>query len=158
MTDWSCPASSTRRRSNVTRSDSSLETLQNEFSDNNFYRPKQSFGQGNIFRSVCHSVHRGVGGGLVPGRSPIFRGGFLQILGGPSNFFGGGRGVPPIFLGGRGSSKFFWGEVPPNFCGVSNFFWGGVLHQNMVNIRLVRILLECILVVIKRARIYHLLC
>ena len=24
------------------------------------YRPKRSFGQGNIFTSVCHSVHRGV--------------------------------------------------------------------------------------------------
>ena len=25
----------------------------------NFYRPKRSFGQGNIFTPVCHSVHRG---------------------------------------------------------------------------------------------------
>ena len=24
-----------------------------------FYRPKRSFGQGNIFTPVCHSVHRG---------------------------------------------------------------------------------------------------
>ena len=26
----------------------------------NCYRPKQSFGQGNIFTPVCHSVHGGV--------------------------------------------------------------------------------------------------
>ena len=30
-----------------------------------FYRPKRSFGQGNIFTPVCHSVHRG---GLLPDR------------------------------------------------------------------------------------------
>ena len=29
-----------------------------------FYRPKRSFGQGNIFTPVCHSVHR-VGGGYL---------------------------------------------------------------------------------------------
>ena len=27
----------------------------------NFYRPQTKFGQGNIFRSVCHSVHWGEG-------------------------------------------------------------------------------------------------
>ena len=32
------------------------------------YRPKRSFGQGNIFTSVCHSVHRG--GGRGPGQVP----------------------------------------------------------------------------------------
>ena len=60
----------------------------------NYYRPKRSFGQGNIFTSVCHSFcSRGV------------------------YFFGGGV-----------------------------FFRGGVLHRNTVNVRPVRILLECILV------------
>ena len=54
-----------------------------------FYRPKRSFGQGNVFTGVCDSVH---GGG-----SPIFR--------------------------------------------------GGGLHRNTVNVRPVRILLECILVI-----------
>ena len=45
------------------------------------YRPKRSFGQGNIFTSVCHSVHRGGGvpapnfwggawSGTPPGRHP----------------------------------------------------------------------------------------
>ena len=29
------------------------------------YRPQRSCGQGNIFAPVCHSVHRGLGGGLV---------------------------------------------------------------------------------------------
>ena len=52
------------------------------------YRPKRSFGQGNIFTSVCHSVHRGWG--LVRG-------------GGPPNF--------------RWGLQFFWGGVPPNFPG-----------------------------------------
>ena len=55
----------------------------------NYYRPKRSFGQGNIFTGVCDSVHRG---GLVPGGrvsglggSPIFRGkGGLQFFGGGS--------------------------------------------------------------------------
>ena len=70
-----------------------------------------SFGQGNIFTNVCHSVHRG--GCLV-------RGGSLQI-------FGGGGGLSK-FSGG-GSSKF-----------------SGCLLRNAVNVRPVRIPLECILV------------
>ena len=28
--------------------------------ENIYYRPKRSFGQGNVFTRVCHSVHRGV--------------------------------------------------------------------------------------------------
>ena len=72
------------------------------------YRPKRSFGQGNVFTGVCDSVHGGggvwsrgdppiwggssnfLGGGLVPG------GEFLQFYreGGGSSNFGGG---PPIF-------------------------------------------------------------
>ena len=84
------------------------------------YRPKRSFGQGNIFTSVCLST----GGG-------VFFGGFLQIFGGVS------------FLRG-GSSKFLGGFLQI-FGGV--FFWGGVLPRNTVNVRPVRILLECILVI-----------
>ena len=117
-----------------------------------YCRPKRSFGQGNIFTPVCHSVH---GGGVLG----LVWGGFLQILGGVSNFsvgsskflggclqffgvggsskfLGGVRGVSPNF---RGVSNFSGGRVPPNFRGVSNF-------RNKVNIRPVRILLECILV------------
>ena len=30
-----------------------------ESESKHFYRPKQSFGQGNIFTPMCHSVHRG---------------------------------------------------------------------------------------------------
>ena len=63
------------------------------------YRPKRSFGQGNIFRSVCHSVHRG--GRVVPapnfrgGSAPNFGGGcLLQIFGGGVSGPGGGS---PIF-------------------------------------------------------------
>ena len=65
-----------------------------------------SFGQGNIFTSVCHSFcSRGgsglvPGGGLVRGVPPNFQGGlqifggFLQIFGGSPNFRGS-----PIFRG-----------------------------------------------------------
>ena len=73
----------------------------------NFYRPKRSFGQGNIFTRVCDSVHGGAGGG-APDFALIFRG-----------------GAPDFALIFRG---------------------GGVLHRNTVNVRPVRILLECILV------------
>ena len=99
-------------------------------------RPKRSFGQGNVFTGICDSVHRGgqglqtFGGGLPPnfrgGSSKFFLGGFPPNLGVPPNFRGG-------FL------QIFGGEVPPNFR-------GGCLHQNTVNVRPVRILLECILV------------
>ena len=73
------------------------------------YRPKRSFGQGNIFTSVCHSFCSRGGGvwsrGVPPnfrGGLPIFRGvskfsgGFLQIFGGVSIFSGGG-GSPPEY-------------------------------------------------------------
>ena len=74
-----------------------------------FYRPKRSFGQGNIFRSVCHSVHRGG----VP--APNFRGGCAcsKFSGGAcSNFLGGWLlqifgGVPaPNFWGGLQFSEY----------------------------------------------------
>ena len=77
-----------------------------------------------------------MGGGSGPG-------GYLQIFGGGSSKIWGwgclqffGRGGPPIFLGG----------VPPNFRG------GGGLHRNTVNVRPVRILLECILVCLSVAQ------
>ena len=61
------------------------------------YWPKRSFGQGNIFTPVCHSVLFGGGGsgpGGVPpnfrgvggGGPPNFQGGFLQIFGGSPIF------------------------------------------------------------------------
>ena len=81
------------------------------------YRPKQSFGQGNIFTPVCHSVHRGgglnpnfQGGCVVRGVPPNFPGGCLQFFGGSPIF----RGVSPIF---RGVS---------NFSGGSPIFQGGL--------------------------------
>ena len=53
----------------------------------NIYRPKRSFGQGNVFTGVCDSVH---GGGVWSrGVSPIF-GGCLQFFGGEGS---------PIFWG-----------------------------------------------------------
>ena len=124
----------------------------------NCYRPKRSFGQGNIFTPVCHSVHR-VGGypsmpcRSVPGWVGIpaclasqSRGGevCLQFFGGVSNFlgglqfsgglhFGGVKGGPPNFF--FFDFWFLWGYPPP-----------GTRHWNTVNVRPVRILLECILV------------
>ena len=58
------------------------------------YRPKRSFGQGNIFTSVCHSfcsqggVLQIFGGGILGGFLQIFGGGNF-FWGGPSNFGGG---------------------------------------------------------------------
>ena len=82
-------------------------------------------GQGNIFRSVCQEFcPQGGGVGLVPGGSPIFWGG------------------RPIFRGG-------W--FPVQFFGGLQFFWGVSKFSNFpdtVNERPVRILLECILVVV----------
>ena len=75
------------------------------------------------------------------GGSPIFQGGF-PIFQGVSNFSGGS----PTFLGGS-----------PIFRGVGSLiFWGwgvkgdppGTRHRNTVNVRPVRILLECILVLL----------
>ena len=96
-----------------------------------FYRPKRSFGQGNIFRSVCHSVH---GGGCL-----------LLIWGVPAPYFRGGvpalnfRGGCLLQILGGACSKFSGGGACSKFWGVSNF-------RNTVNVRPVRILLECILV------------
>ena len=134
----------------------------------NIYRPKRSFGQGNIFTPVCHSVHRGGACSKFPG------GCLLQIFGGvpAPNFRGwGGWGVPaPNFRGwgglggacskfwGGACSKFSGGGVPaPNFRGgcllqifggvpAPNFRGGSSNFRNTVTVRPVRILLECILV------------
>ena len=96
------------------------------------YRPKRSFGQGNVFTSVCHEFcsqggvffggvsapnFRGVGGvcSKFSGGGGIFRGGcLLQIFGGVSapNFGVGGWGG--IFRGGV-CSKFSGGASPPEY-------------------------------------------
>ena len=73
------------------------------------------------------------------GGSPIFLGG-LQFFGGVSNFLRGS----PIFLGGL---QIFRGGFS-NFLGGLQFFGGGVWSRNTVNVRPVRILLECILVLV----------
>ena len=134
-----------------------------------YYRPKRSFGQGNIFTSMCLSTGGGgypsmpcksVMGGSGPwGGVSNFSARGLQFFWGVSNFWGGlqfFRGSP-IF---RGVSNFsgglqFWGGLI--FFGGGNFFlisalFGdtppplGTRHWNTVNVRPVRILLECILV------------
>ena len=77
-----------------------------------YYRPKRSFGQGNIFTSVCLST-----GGVLQffgGVSSNFRGA-PNFRGGVSKFLGGLQisGGPPIF---RGVLQFFGGVVS-NFLG-----------------------------------------
>ena len=94
------------------------------------YRPKRSFGQGNIFRSVCHSVHGGgcllqFLGGVVC--SKFLGGCLLQIFGGsgPGGCLQLGGCLLQIFRGGV-CSKFsggcllqiFGGVSAPNFRGV----------------------------------------
>ena len=80
-----------------------------------------------IFSQACVILFTG-GGGMVWGG--------LQFFGGASNFSG-------FFLGGV-VSNFSGG--PPIFQVGLQFFGGGGLHRNTVNVRPVRILLECILV------------
>ena len=111
-----------------------------------FYRPERSFGQGNIFTGVCLST----GGGCACSKFSGGEGCLLQIFGGEggacSKFSGGVpapnfRGVPaPNFRGGA-CSKFSGGVC------LLQIFRGGVSNfRNTVNVRPVRILLECILV------------
>ena len=103
-----------------------------------FYRPKRSFGQGNIFTRVCDSVHGGVSargvstrgvsprGGLPGGGGGVCRGGVSQR--GSARGWGGvcqggvwQGGLPGgVFLGGSskfsgGSSKFSRGGSPPEY-------------------------------------------
>ena len=115
-----------------------------------YYRPKRSFGQGNIFTGVCLSTGGGACSKFSGGRGGIFWGGVPAPNFRGGVFFRGGcllqifGGVPaPNFRGGYFSGGYFWGGgVPaPNFR-------GGALHRNTVNVRPVRILLECILVTI----------
>ena len=151
-----------------------------------YYHPKRSFGQGNIFTSVCqefcsqgvqHALQVSPWGGVSQHALQVSPGGVSIFLGGSGPgglqfFLGGlvpGRGSP-IFRGVSnfsGRSPIFWGS--PIFLGVSNFggikgdppFFGGYFfdfclslgihpprtrHRNTVNVRPVRILLECILV------------
>ena len=95
---------------------------------------KRSFGQGNIFTGMCDSVHRG-------GSAPNFRGG---VGGSAPNFRGWGGGWVVCLL------QIFGGVSAPNFWGglLQIFGGGGVVSnfRNTVNVRPVRILLECILV------------
>ena len=80
-----------------------------------------------IFSQACVILSTGGGGVWSRGGSPNFQGGSSKFSG----------GVPPNF--GGGSSKIS-GGVSPNF--------RGGLHRKTVNVRPVRILLECILVLV----------
>ena len=76
-----------------------------------FYRPKRSFGQGNIFTPVCHSVHRRKGGG-----------GILAYLASQSR----GGGIPACLA--SQSQKGVWSGGVSNSLGGLNFFGGGGLQ------------------------------
>ena len=66
-----------------------------------------------------------------------------SVHGGGCSKFGGGCLLGGcLFFGGGGSSKFSGGVFFLRGC----LFLGGGLHRNTVNVRPVRILLECILV------------
>ena len=100
-----------------------------------FYRPKRSFGQGNVFTRVCDSVNRG-------GACSNFSGGYFFGGGACSNFSGGSvcskfsggyffGGVPaPIFRGGCLLQFFRRGVPAPIFQGGCLLqFFGGCLLQ-----------------------------
>ena len=65
------------------------------------YRPKRSFGQGNIFTRVCDSVHRGEGG--VPDQPPPGPGRYTPLQAGTPPFQAGTpldqAGTPPLQAG-----------------------------------------------------------
>ena len=86
-------------------------------------------GQGNIFIGVCQDFCSQGGGCLVPGGSPIFRGGCLQFFGGSPIFWGGLQ----IFF----SSFFFQFFFPPK-----KILLGCTPPPETVNAQPVRILLE----------------
>ena len=114
----------------------------------------------NIFTPVCHSFCSHGGGCLIQ----ISGGVSAPILGGCLLQISGGGVSAPIFWGGGGCLLQIWGGICSKFwrgCllqiwgGVCSKFWGGVCSKflggvsnfrNTVNIRPVRILLECILV------------
>ena len=121
-----------------------------------FYRPKRSFGQGNIFTPVCHSVHRGGREYLTrypppprdqvhPPRDQVHPPGTRYTPPG-TRYTPPGPGTPP------------WGQVhppgtrytPPPRTRYTPPAPGtpppGCKLRNTVNDRPVRILLECILV------------
>ena len=98
-----------------------------------------------IFLHLSVILFTGEGVGLVPG-------GCLQFFGGSPIFGGGG---PPIFWGVSNFPGVSIFQGVSNFSGVSPIFRGspifqGGLHRNMVNIQPVRILLECILVLLSK--------
>ena len=98
-----------------------------------YYRPKRSFGQGNIFTSVCLSTGGGVSG-LVPGG--------LQFFGGSPIFFRGGWSSP-----GGEVSNFFWGG---GFSGIRSTFgryasyWNAFLCAYRFHSNLLILCLRCL--------------
>ena len=105
------------------------------------YRPKRSFGQGNIFTPVCHSVHRG---GVWQGDPPA--GWRTPRMDGEPPLAGrrtppGWKENPPPPAGRRTPPG--WKENPPRLEGEPP---PGSRLRHTVYDRPVRILLECILV------------
>ena len=113
------------------------------------YRPKRSFGQGNIFTPVCHSVHRGVvpDQACPPGTRQVHPSGTRQVH--PPDQAGTPRpGTPPP----RTRHPPRQVHNPPRTRQVHPPDQAGTPPprssrlRNTVNDRMVRILLECILV------------
>ena len=125
------------RMSSVTESQLTIHTI--TISIHIFLPPATKFGQGYIFTGMCDSVQ---GGGSGPGGVfQFFWGGLSNLAGCVSNFLGGS----PIFQGG--SPNFFFFFISSIFSPQKNFFWDAPTPPpETVNARVVRILLECILV------------
>ena len=127
--------------------------------------------EGYVFTRVCHSAHRGVCMLFLAGGASMlfFRGACMLFFGGHACFFGGAcmlffQGACMLFSGGHacffpgGMHAFFWGGMHAFFRGAcvlfsgghACFFWGRAcfFSGDTVNERAVRILLECILVIV----------
>ena len=74
------------------------------------YRPQRSCGQGNIFTSVCHSVHRGGGVSEAdpPGADTPQAGTPPGQVHPPDRYTPLGRYTPPIFF----FNFYFFGDIP----------------------------------------------
>ena len=122
-----------------------------------FYRPKRSFGQGNIFTPVCHSVHGGVPGQAPPpGRQAP-----LQADTPPPGRHPPSRQAPPLQAGTPPSRQAhpppgrhppsrqappFQADTPLSLQADTPPLQADTPPRDTVNARPVRILLECILV------------
>ena len=120
---------------------------------------KRSLGQGNIFTPLCHSVHRGGACMVAPGGGGMCgcsQGGVWLLPGGACVVAPGGawllQGHVRLLLGGGACMVAPGGAcvVAPGGGGhawlLPGGAWGTTRYGDTINERVVRILLECILV------------